>query len=167
MRPKVLFHQPNDYWHKPAELPTAAWTAAVELIAMDDASKAARSLGQTRPRGLHRTRRLRAHARTRRAINPPELLARLHFDRAVKTPYELACMRHASELGARGHRGGPGRFPPRRLRIRSAHEPIWQACRQREEEMPYNNIVAYNENAAVLHYQHLERTAPGRRCAHS
>jgi Xaa-Pro dipeptidase len=26
--------------------------------------------------------------------------------------------------------------------------------------MPYNNIVAYNENAAVLHYQHLERSAP-------
>jgi Xaa-Pro dipeptidase len=26
--------------------------------------------------------------------------------------------------------------------------------------MPYNNIVAYNENAAVLHYQHLERRAP-------
>ncbi len=26
--------------------------------------------------------------------------------------------------------------------------------------MPYNNIVAYNENAAVLHYQHLERVAP-------
>jgi Xaa-Pro dipeptidase len=26
--------------------------------------------------------------------------------------------------------------------------------------MPYNNIVAYNENSAVLHYQHLERAAP-------
>jgi Xaa-Pro dipeptidase len=35
-----------------------------------------------------------------------------------------------------------------------------EACAQREEEMPYNNIVAYNENAAVLHYQHLERKAP-------
>ncbi len=35
-----------------------------------------------------------------------------------------------------------------------------EACAQREEEMPYNNIVAYNENAAVLHYQHLERSAP-------
>jgi Xaa-Pro dipeptidase len=35
-----------------------------------------------------------------------------------------------------------------------------EACVQREEEMPYNNIVAYNENAAVLHYQHLERSCP-------
>jgi Xaa-Pro dipeptidase len=37
-----------------------------------------------------------------------------------------------------------------------------QACMQREEEMPYNNIVAFNEHAAVLHYQHLERVAPAR-----
>jgi Xaa-Pro dipeptidase len=37
-----------------------------------------------------------------------------------------------------------------------------EACAQREEEMPYNNIVAYNENSAVLHYQHLgaDRTPP-------
>ena len=35
-----------------------------------------------------------------------------------------------------------------------------EACAQREEEMPYNNIVSYNRNAAVLHYQHLERAAP-------
>jgi Xaa-Pro dipeptidase len=37
-----------------------------------------------------------------------------------------------------------------------------EACAQREEEMPYNNIVAYNEHAAVLHYQHLERRPPER-----
>ena len=35
-----------------------------------------------------------------------------------------------------------------------------EACAQREEEMPYNNIVAYNEHAAVLHYQHLDRRPP-------
>src|SRR5579872_2613845 len=36
VRPLVLFHQPNDYWHKPAALPSAPWTAAVNLIAMQD-----------------------------------------------------------------------------------------------------------------------------------
>ncbi len=42
VRPTVLFYQPNDYWHKPANLPTAAWTTAVHLIAMEDESKADR-----------------------------------------------------------------------------------------------------------------------------
>jgi Xaa-Pro dipeptidase len=35
-----------------------------------------------------------------------------------------------------------------------------RACGQREEEMPYNNIVAFNQHAAVLHYQHLDRDPP-------
>ena len=35
-----------------------------------------------------------------------------------------------------------------------------EACVQREEELPYNSIVAYNEHAAVLHYQYLDRHAP-------
>ena len=37
------------------------------------------------------------------AANPPPLLAHLHYWRAVKTPYELACMRESSRLGARAH----------------------------------------------------------------
>jgi Xaa-Pro dipeptidase len=35
-----------------------------------------------------------------------------------------------------------------------------EASSQREQDTPYNNIVAYNENSAVLHYQNLERSTP-------
>src|ERR1700751_2009615 len=41
-RLKGLFYQRNAYWHKPARLPEAHWTAEVDLIAMDDPSKASR-----------------------------------------------------------------------------------------------------------------------------
>ena len=92
-------------------------------------------------------------------MNPPHLLTRLHFDRAVKTGYELECMRRASDLGARGHLAALAAFR-RGGSEYEAHMCYLEACSQREEEMPYNNIVAYNENSAVLHYQHLERTAP-------
>jgi Xaa-Pro dipeptidase len=148
-RPTVLFHQPNDYWHKAARLPTAPWTAAVNLIAMQDESKAAPhwdKLGRVAfvgPAGQ----------------NPKELLALLDYERAVKTPYELACLRKASDMGARGHTAALAAFH-RGGSEYDAHMSYLAACQQREEEMPYNNIVAYNENAAVLHYQHLERTAP-------
>ena len=40
-RPRVLFHQPNDYWHKPASLPREPWTEAVELIPMPGPASAA------------------------------------------------------------------------------------------------------------------------------
>jgi Xaa-Pro dipeptidase len=157
-RPKLLFHQPNDYWHKPAKLPQAPWTAAVDLIAMDDPPKARDQwshLGRVAYIGPDAL----VSGADPAAINPPDLLTRLHYDRAIKTDYELECMRRANDLGARGHRAARAAFRAGESEY-AAHMRYLEACDQREEEMPYNNIVAYNENAAVLHYQHLERTAP-------
>jgi Xaa-Pro dipeptidase len=157
-RLKVLFYQPNDYWHKPARLPQASWTAAVDLVAMDEPSKAGdhwANLGRVAYIGPDAF----AAGTDPKSINPPDLLTRLHYDRAVKTDYELECMRRASELGARGHRAALAAFR-RGGSEYEAHMRYLEACVQREEEMPYNNIVAYNENSAVLHYQHLERNAP-------
>lgn len=158
-RPKVLFHRPNDYWHKPAALPQEAWTAEVDLIPMEDPARAAAGHWSKLGRIAFIGPEAFAAAADPAAVNPPALLARLHFDRAVKTPYELGCMRQASELGARGHRAALAVFR-RGGSEYEAHMQYLKACAQREEEMPYNNIVAYNENSAVLHYQHLERAPP-------
>jgi len=157
-RPTVLFYQPNDFWHKPAKLPTAQWTAQVNLTVMDDDSKAAAHWAK-----LGRVAIIGPEASGLNAdqpcLNPRDLMALLDYERAVKTPYELACLRKASELGARGHAAAFAAFS-RGGSEYAAHMSYLEACEQREEEMPYNNIVAYNENAAVLHYQHLERTPP-------
>jgi Xaa-Pro dipeptidase len=156
-KPTLLFHRPDDFWHKPGLLPTEPWTAGLQVISMPDPAGAnAHWAGKGRIAIIGSGS---AAVGPHESVNPPELLARLHFDRAVKTPYELACMRHASDLGALGHlaafnvfQGGGSEY--------EAHMAYLCACQQREEEMPYNNIVAYNENAAVLHYQHLERVPP-------
>jgi Xaa-Pro dipeptidase len=157
-RPKLLFHKPDDYWHKPAPLPQAPWAAAVDLLAMPEPSKATDQwahLGHVAYIG----RGAFVDGIDAADLNPPELMTRLHYDRAVKTGYELECMRRASELGARGHRAALAAFR-RGGSEYEAHMRYLEACGQREEELPYNNIVAYNENSAVLHYQHLERAAP-------
>jgi Xaa-Pro dipeptidase len=158
VRPTVLFYQPNDFWHKPATLPRAAWTDAIDLISIDDDAQVSAhwaKLGRVAFIGPEAF----APGTDPACLNPTGLMALLDYDRAVKTPYELACMRKASELGARGHEAALAAFR-RGGSEYDAHMSYLQACRQREEEMPYNNIVAYNENAAVLHYQHLERVAP-------
>jgi Xaa-Pro dipeptidase len=157
-RPTVLFYQPNDFWHKAAKLPTAPWTAAVNLIPFEDDSKASShwaKLGRVAFIGPDAMQADTDH----QSVNPKDLLALLDYDRAVKTPYELACLRKASELGARGHAAAFAAFS-RGGSEYDAHMSYLEACEQREEEMPYNNIVAYNENAAVLHYQHLARSTP-------
>ena len=157
-RPTVLFYQPNDFWHKPAEVPTTPWTAAVNLIVMSDDSKASVHWAKLGRAALIGPDPLLSDADPN-CVNPKDLLALLDYDRAVKTPYELACLRKANELGARGHAAAFAAFS-RGGSEYDAHMSYLEACEQREEELPYNNIVAYNENAAVLHYQHLARSTP-------
>jgi Xaa-Pro dipeptidase len=155
-RPKLLFYRPNDFWHKPAALPEGPWTTSIDVIAMEDDSKASAhwaKLGRVAILGPD------GPVAEGATLNPPELLKRLDYDRAVKSPYELACMRQASSLGARGHAAALAVFK-RGGSEYAAHMSYLEGCTQREEEMPYNNIVAFNENAAVLHYQHLERHTP-------
>jgi Xaa-Pro dipeptidase len=157
-RPRVLFHQPDDYWHKPASLPREACSAAIDITPLPDPSRASEhwaKLGRVACIGPVDC----FPANEASSVNPPELLVRLHYDRAVKTPYELECMRRANELGARGHLAALTAFR-RGASEYEAHMQYLEACTQREEEMPYNNIVAYNEHTAVLHYQHLERRPP-------
>ncbi len=157
-RPLILFHQPDDFWHKPAALPQAAWTALVDLQALarpDGASAHWAKLGRVAligPPGAFA-------AADAGAVNPAELLGRLHYDRAVKTAYEIECLRRANGLAALGHRAAHGAFREGASEFR-AHLRYLEACQQREQDLPYNNILAYNRNAAILHYQFLDCVVP-------
>jgi Xaa-Pro dipeptidase len=164
-RPRVLFFRPRDYWHRPADLPGEAWTAEVDLTPVESAAEAAAQWtalrdaapGRPTPRRTAFIGNPGAFAsEAPAAVNPPELLLRLHYERAVKTRYEIECMRRASILGAKGHLAALGAFRSGASEY-GAHMRYLEACAQREEELPYNNVVAYNEHAAVLHYQHLDR----------
>jgi Xaa-Pro dipeptidase len=157
-RPKVLFHLPDDFWHKAAPMPTGAWTAGVDLHALPQPSEAGAhwaKLGRSAFIGPPTAFESVDPA----AVNPPELLSRLHYERAVKTRYELECMRRASDIAALGHRAAEAAFRAGASEF-SAHMCYLQACQQRDEDLPYHNIVAYNENAAVLHYQRLDLVVP-------
>ncbi|MDB6084739.1 MAG: Xaa-Pro dipeptidase, partial [Gammaproteobacteria bacterium] len=141
-----------------ADLPQEPWADAFEVTPIADPSQAPAhwsKLGRVTFIGP----RDNFDSEPESTINVPDLLRRLHYDRAVKTPYELECMRRASTLGALGHRAAAAAFRAGASEY-AAHMSYLEACMQREEEMPYNNIVAYNEHAAVLHYQHLDRKPP-------
>ncbi len=162
--PLLAFHQPADYWHRPPALPTGAWLREFRLEVLRDPDRARRLLGLEGRRIAVIGECPPAFAEWGfAAINPAGLLHQLHYARAVKTPYELECLRRASELAARGHlaardafHGGASEF--------DAHLAYCAAVGQSDQQLPYGNIVAFDANAAVLHYQHLahERGGPRR-----
>jgi Xaa-Pro dipeptidase len=158
--PLIAFHQPIDYWYKSAPLPQAYWSAHVDLHPVADRA-AARAL---LPADLTAVAYVGAEfpeldAWAPGARNPARLLTPLDFERAVKSPYELACLREASRLGARGHIAADRAFRAGATEF-EIELAFLDACGLREQELPYNPIVALNENAAVLHYQLLEHRAP-------
>jgi Xaa-Pro dipeptidase len=157
--PQLLFFQPVDYWYKPPALPADYWTKhfAIEVLRQpEDAQPYLRKLKNCAAIGELPREFLDCGLA---ALNPPQLLNRLHFERARKTPYEIECMRRASLRAVQGHiaaeqifRAGGSEY--------DIHMEYVRATTHTENELPYPNIIALNENAAVLHYQHQARNRP-------
>ncbi len=162
-KPRMLFHHPRDYWHKPADLPDEFWTRHFELHAVSDLASARTLL----PENLGATAYIGEDFPELSgwgvgASNPTPLVNRLDFDRAAKTPYELACLREASRLGTLGHIAAREAFEAGASEY-EIEIAFLKACGLREQELPYNPIIALNKSAAVLHYQVLERRVPAER----
>jgi Xaa-Pro dipeptidase len=162
-QPRLLLHRPADYWYKPADPPEGYWVRHfdVRLVADHGAARAAlpRDLAQTAYIGDAfaglAAWGLKAH-------NPAPLMRRLDYARAAKTPYELHCLREANRLGARGHLRAHQAFAEGASEF-GIELAFLEGCGLREQELPYNPIIALNAGGAVLHYQVLEKASPPER----
>lgn len=161
-RPKLVFFVATDFWYQPAELPKGGWADHLDVVVVHSADETRAAL----PRNLGKTAWIgdplpELVAWGIAAINPPDLIRRLDYARGRKTPYEIACLAEANRIGARGHRAAEQCFRAGGSEY-DVHQAFVGACGQREQELPYNAIVAINEAASVLHYQVLRRDKPAR-----
>jgi Xaa-Pro dipeptidase len=162
-RPQLLFHSPPDYWYKPAALPQAYWTRHFDIREIASRETARQAL----PKDLSTTAYV-GDVFTGlagwgvAAVNPAGLMRRLDFVRASKTRYELECLREASRLGALGHQAALQAFQAGASEFEIGLAFL-RACGLREQELPYNPIIALNEAGSVLHYQVLEKRPPAQR----
>lgn len=162
-RPVLVFHQPDDYWYKPPALPEGYWTRHFDIRPCRGREEARRLL----PRSLRTTAYLGDALEELASwgvgdINPPHLIRHLDYPRAAKSPYELACLRQASRLGARGHLAAARAFSTGAAEF-EIELAFVAACGLREQDLPYNPIIALNGSGAVLHYQVLEKHPPSQR----
>ena len=159
-RPQLILHQPTDYWFKTAALPHAYWTRHFDIRPVAERSHVRAAL----PADLSRAAYIgdvfpELAGWGLGAVNPATLMRRLDYPRATKLPYELICLREASRLGARAHLAAHAAFQAGASEF-EIELAFLRACGLREQELPYNPIIALNEGGAVLHYQVLEKAPP-------
>lgn len=161
-KPRVVYHQPDDYWHVPPSAPSGEWVDAVELVVIREPEQAARALADlVTPRTaiLGEADAALPGSPEIRPNNPEALLNLLHWARGVKTPYELEQMRAAQRRAVPGHNAARAAF----LRGESEagiHRAYLLATGHTDRDLPYSNIVGLNEHAAVLHYQYQDESPP-------
>ena len=151
-KPRLVFYQPVDYWNKVADTPAGYWVEHFDIRTIGSAEDARQHF----PAGGRAAFIGEWSSEYPGEPNPQPLLDRLHYARTWKTDYEIECMRQANELGARGHRAAEKAFRAGASEY-EIHLEYLRAADHTEEELPYGNIIALNENASVLHYMKHDR----------
>ena len=159
-KPLLVYYQEKDYWHSPPTDPDGYWTAFFDIRVVHDIDEIAANLPADRDQcifigELHND----AHGMGVERVNPTTALNILHYGRGVKTEYEIECMRQASRRATTGHIAAERAFREGKSEF-DIHLAYCRAVDHNEIELPYGNIVALNQNGAVLHYQHQQRSAP-------
>lgn len=156
LKPKLIWWAPVDYWHKVATRPTDLWVEKFDLIMIANADDAKQYMPSGRVAFIGEWDE-RFASWGDFTPNPEAVMNSLHWDRAKKTEYEIACLREANRRGARGHIEAEKAFREG-LSEFEIHFRYLRAANHVEEEVPYGNIIACNEHGSTLHYYHHDRT---------
>jgi len=157
--PILWYVQPEDFWHSPPALPESWWADALDVRVIKDTRfwkqrldlvEATAAIGDER-----HLKGLGEHI----AINPTKPLQALDEERTKKTPYECACIAKANQKAARAHVRAKQAFLEGGSEL-VIFQAYLEALQEGVETLPYDGIVALNEHAATLHYQHRQASLP-------
>ncbi|MGE9553183.1 Xaa-Pro dipeptidase [Erwinia amylovora] len=161
-KPKLWFYSPVDYWHNVEPLPQSFWTDEIDIVALKKADEIGQLLPARRENVAYigpvpeRAAQLGIKAEQ---INPKGALDFLHYHRSYKTDYELYCLREAQKTAVIGHRAAREAFLSGMSEF-DINNAYLSATGHRDIDVPYGNIIALNEHAAVLHYTKLDHLPP-------
>lgn len=163
-KPVLVYYQPEDYWYLPPEPPSGYWSEHFDIRIIKRPEDAPGALPIARRCVFLGEWQERFKNWGFADVNPEALLNPLNYTRAVKTEYELECMRRASTLSVQGHRAAEQAFRAGASEF-EIHTVFCAASGQTDNQLPYSAIIALNEHASTLHYQYWNRDKPARRHA--
>jgi len=159
-KPTLIYYQPVDFWHKVNPLPDSYWNDFFDIKILTVASEVEKLLPYDKKGFAYIGEHIEvAKALGFTAINPEPVLNYFHYHRAYKTAYELDCMRQSNKLAVKGHLAAKAAFLAGNSEF-DIQQTYLKALEYSENETPYGNIIALNENASILHYMVLEHNKP-------
>lgn len=161
--PLLITHVPKDFWYEVPAPARTHWSDQFEIVETETLEQARKHLPDLSKTAYVGDNEALARSLNIELIQPRSLLTRLDFARAVKTAYEVECARQATAKAARGHLAAADAFREGASEY-EINLRYLAACEATDSQMPYNNIVALDEKAAILHYQNKRgrEAAPGR-----
>ncbi|WP_110665286.1 Xaa-Pro dipeptidase [Salinicola halophilus] len=156
--PQWFYYAPADFWHLATPAPKGVFADFMTLTPHEQpqalpASVASGSrlavIGDVDPQALPEGA----------TGNPPALCHALDELRLYKDAHERHCLFVANQIALEGHRAARAAFTAGGAEL-DAQLAYLSASRQRESELPYQNIVGVNAHAGTLHYQHYDKYAP-------
>lgn len=158
-KPCYLQVIPHDFWHDQRIDNQAWWATQFDIIQLGSVSELATRLPANGLAYLGESPRLGEElgAQTDTAA-VTALQHYLDYQRAYKTSYEIDQLKAAADLALQGHEAARQAFLQGGSEY-AIHMAYLSACNIQELDTPYTNIVAVNDNAAILHYQHKQSEA--------
>lgn len=158
-RPKLYYSNPTDFWHLSAGSPQGFWLDSVEVVEVESLQQIGADLLQPQQIAFIGEEVELAAQWGIAEVNPVPVLAGMDWNSAIKTDYEVDCLRQASEIAVAGHQAAAMAFAEGYSEF-GINLAYLAATGQRESQLPYGNIVALNQHAAVLHYQQQAQQRP-------
>ena len=157
-KPILIYFQEIDFWHKSAELPSSFWINYFDIIIVNSIDEINTHLPSNKKECILITDNYLEDRYTfdMISINPKNVINSINYGRSIKTEYEIECLRKASRSAVRGHHVANNKFKEGASEF-DIHMSYCKATKHSENELPYKNIIAINENASILHYQHYQK----------
>lgn len=152
-KPRLLYFLATDFWYIMPEPPSGYWVEGFEITIIQDVAE----LKPFLPANLSGAAYIGPSGMQfkhwgLKQLNPPHLMNRLHYFRAVKTGYEQELMKQATRTAVTAHLAAKDVFYAGSSEF-EIHLAYLSAARSMESDLPYGNIIALNEHGSVLHYQ--------------
>jgi len=159
-KPTLIYYQPVDFWHSPPSDPDGFWPQHFEVKIITEFEQAKDYFPQNSDNLaiLGEETRLTA-AFDKAQPNPEKLLNSIYWQRAYKSDYEIESLSRANQKASKAHKAAELAFRQGKSE-QQIHLAYLNSCGDMEHQMPYSNIVALNQHAAILHYTECESTSP-------